>query len=65
VLWEEGGLVKKLRVVRVDSPDGETHYLLQESRILEPSENSKDFDQDEIKKIAKRDAAKPLLIVRK
>jgi hypothetical protein len=54
--------VKKIRAIEVDSPDGETHYVLEEFPILEPSENSRDFDQDEIKRITKKDAAKPLLI---
>jgi hypothetical protein len=54
--------VKKLRVVRVDSPDGNIHYLLQESWISKASKNGTNFDIAEIKKITKKDAAKPLLI---
>jgi hypothetical protein len=56
------GPIKKLRVVRVDSPDGEIHYVLQESPILERSENAKDVDEVKVKKITKKEASKPLLL---
>jgi hypothetical protein len=54
--------MKKLRVVRIYSSDGNIHYLLQESRIFEASENGTNLDVAEIKKISKKDAAKPLFI---
>jgi hypothetical protein len=56
--------VRKIRITRVVYPDGETHYVLLESLNHENSKNNKIFDQDEIKKISKRDAAKQLLMTR-
>jgi hypothetical protein len=56
--------VRKIRITRVDYPDGETHYVLLESSNQENSKNSKIFDKDGIKKISKLDAAKQLLIAR-
>jgi hypothetical protein len=54
--------VKKFKAVRVNSPDGEAHYILPESLIFDRPEHSKDFDEVEIKKITKKDASKLLLI---
>jgi hypothetical protein len=62
--WEEGGLVKKFKEIRVDSPNGEIHYLLRESSILNRPENAKNFDEVELKKSSKKDASKPLLLTR-
>ena len=56
--------MRKIRITGVDYPDGETHYVLLESSNHENSKNSKIFDQDGIKKISKRDAAKQLLLAR-
>jgi hypothetical protein len=54
--------MKRLRVYRVDSPDGEIHLVLEET---EASENCECFtDMAEIKKISKKEAAKPLDLVR-
>jgi len=56
------GVMKKLRVYRVDSPNGEIHLILEETEV---SENCDCFtDMAEIKKISKKEAAKPLDLVR-
>jgi hypothetical protein len=54
--------VKKYKAVRVASPDGEIHHILQESSILDRPENTENFDEVEIKKISKKDASKTLLL---
>jgi hypothetical protein len=54
--------MKKLKVYRVDSPNGEIHLVLEETEV---SENCECFtDMVEIKKISKKEAAKPLDLVR-
>lgn len=54
--------MKKLAVYRVDSPDGEIHLVLEETRV---SENFECFsDVVEIKKILRKEAAKPLVLFR-
>jgi hypothetical protein len=56
--------LKKLRAVRVDSLDGETHYILRESPILDRSGNAEELGEVKIKKITKREASKPLFLTR-
>lgn len=54
----------KSRVVRERSLNGEIHLILPETRFDENSENEEDFDEAEIRKIMKKEAAKPLLLLR-
>jgi hypothetical protein len=56
--------MKRLRAHRVDSPNGEIHFVLEETQASEHSERFKDFDAVEIKKIARKEAAKPLVLFR-
>jgi hypothetical protein len=60
----EEALMKKLRVSRVDSSDGEIHFILEEFLSLEHSEYFKDSDVAEIKRISRKEAAKPLVLFR-
>jgi hypothetical protein len=54
--------MKRLSVYRVDSPDGEIHLVLEETEV---AENCECFtNMVEIKKISKKEAAKPLDLVR-
>jgi hypothetical protein len=54
--------MKRLKVYRVDSPDGEIHLVLEEPQT---SENCECFtDVAEIKKVSKTEAAKPLILFR-
>jgi hypothetical protein len=56
------GVMKKISVHRVDSPNGEIHLVLEETEV---SENCDCFtDMAEIKKISKKEAAKPLDLFR-
>jgi hypothetical protein len=54
--------MKKLRVHRFDSPDGEIHLVIDENH---GSENCECFtDVVEIKKISRKEADKPLVLLR-
>jgi len=55
---------KKLQVIRKRSSNGEIHLILQEFRLDENGKNAEDFDEDKIRKIMKKEATKPLLILR-
>jgi hypothetical protein len=60
----EDSITKKSRAVRERSSNGEIHFILQEFRLDENRKNAEDFDEDEIRKIMKKEASKPLLILR-
>jgi hypothetical protein len=55
--------VKSLKVHRVDSPDGEIHLVIEETRAFEDSECFADVA--EIKKVTREEAPKPLVLLRK
>jgi hypothetical protein len=56
--------MKRLRACRVDSPNGEIHFVLDEPQASEHSECFKDFDTAEIKRISRKEAAKPIVLFR-
>jgi hypothetical protein len=60
----EDSITKKLQVIRKRSSNGEIHLILQEYRLDENRKNAEDFGEDEIRKIMKKEASKPLLILR-
>jgi hypothetical protein len=62
VKFEVKEKMRKLKVFRVDSPDGEIHLVIKETQSSENSECL--LDMAEIKKIAKKEAAKPLVLFR-
>ena len=52
-------IVKLLRVVTIDPPDDEIHFVLQERHpVSEHSESPNDFAQAEARKIAKKEASR-------
>ena len=56
--------MKPLQVIRVDSNDGDTHYVFLN---LQPSEKNifaQDYDEIEVKKASKMEAIKPLSLKR-
>jgi hypothetical protein len=57
-------VVKNLRVVGTRSIIGEKHYVIQNLDGNENPTNSKDFDEAKIKRIMKKEASKPLLLLR-
>jgi hypothetical protein len=60
----EDSVTKKSHVVRERSSNGEIHLILPESRFNENRKNAEDLDEAEIKKIMRKEASKPLLILR-
>jgi hypothetical protein len=54
----------RLQVIRVDSLDGDTHFVLLETALSEKREGGEDYDEAEVKKASKMDASKPLILVR-
>ena len=56
--------MRRLRARRVDSFDGEIHFVLEEPQASEHSERFKDYDEAEIKKISRKEANKPLVLFR-
>ena len=60
----EGSVTKKSRLVRKQSSNGDLHLIFQGSRFDENRKNAEDLDEAEIKVIMKKEASKPLLILR-
>jgi hypothetical protein len=56
--------MKKLLVVRERSSNGEIHLILQESNFVESRKDDVYLDEAEIRVTMKREASKPLLILR-
>ncbi|MGA2680845.1 MAG: hypothetical protein ABSF44_03490 [Candidatus Bathyarchaeia archaeon] len=56
--------MKHLQVVRVDSEDGDTHYVFLDLQALEKNLYAQDYDEIEVKKASKREASKPLSLKR-
>jgi hypothetical protein len=60
----EDSATKKSRVVRERSSNGEIHLILQDSRFDESGKDAIELDETEIRIIMKKEASKPLLILR-
>ena len=56
--------MKPLQVVRVDSKDGDTHYVFLDLQPPEKNLCSLDYDEIEVKKASKKEASKPLILKR-
>ena len=56
--------MKRLQVIRVDSLNGDTHFVILESQLSEKHDNAEDYDEVEVRKASKRDASKPLILAR-
>lgn len=56
--------MRRLRARKVDSPNGEVHFILEEPQVSEHSEPFRDYDAAEIKKVSRKEAAKPLVLLR-
>ena len=53
--------MKPLQVVRVDSDDGDTHFVFIELESLEKNNCAQNYNEIEVKKASKREASKPLI----
>jgi hypothetical protein len=58
------GVMRRVRARKVDSANGEIHFILEEPQASEHSEHFKDYDVSEIKKASRKEAAKPLVLLR-
>jgi hypothetical protein len=56
--------VKRLKAYRVDSPNGEIHFVLKDAQSSEHTSNLKDSEIAEIKRITRKEAEKPLILLR-
>jgi len=54
----------KSRFVRERSQNGEIHFILPESELDEKWKDAEDFNDSEIRKFMKKEASKPLLLMR-
>lgn len=60
----EDSATRRSRVVKERSSNGEIHLIFQESRFDGNRKNVEDLDEAEIRIIMKKEASKPLLILR-
>ena len=56
--------MSKSRAVREQSQNGEIHLILPELIVDEIEAKAENFDEAEIRKFMKKEAAKPLLLLR-
>jgi hypothetical protein len=54
----------KVKTHRVNSPNGEIHFILKESQSYEHGANLKASEIAKIKKITRKEAEKPLILLR-
>jgi hypothetical protein len=52
------------RVVRKQSLNGEIHLIIPDSIYASTKDTAEDLDENEIRKIMKKEASKPLLLLR-
>jgi hypothetical protein len=56
--------MRRLRARRVDSANGEIHFILEEAQASEHSERFEEYEAAEIKKISRKEANKSLVLFR-
>jgi hypothetical protein len=54
----------RLKAQRVDSSNGEIHFVLEDSQSYEHTSNLKDSEIAEIKRTTRKEAEKPLMLMR-
>jgi hypothetical protein len=60
----EDSKTKKSIVIMKRSSNGEIHFIFQDSKLDENWKDATDLDEAEIRIITKKEASKPLLILR-
>ena len=60
----EDSITKKTHLIRKRSSSGEIHLIFQESGFDEDRKNEENMDEAEIRTLMKKEASKPLLILR-
>ncbi len=61
---EDGKLARPLRVVKIDSKDGESHFVFLDPQLFEKYQDGQDYNEIEVKKASKKEASKPLILMR-
>ena len=56
--------MNRLRVVRVDTRNGDTHFVMLEQNLLEKRRGTRYLDEMEMRRASKREAYKPLALIR-
>jgi len=56
--------MKKLQIVKTRSEDGEVHFILMEIAVDNSFEKRRSVDEAEVREIMKKQAARPLLLLR-
>jgi hypothetical protein len=56
--------MNRLRVVRVDTRNGDTHFVMLEQNLLEKHKGTKYLDEMEMRRASKQEAYKPLILIR-
>ena len=56
--------MKPLQVVRVDSDDGDTHFIFIDLKTSEENNCAQTYNEIQIKQASKREASKPLNLKR-
>jgi hypothetical protein len=57
-------LTRPLRVVRVNSKDGDSHFVFLDPQLFEKYHYGQDYDEIEVKKASKKEASRPLILKR-
>lgn len=57
-------MVKRFDVVRTQSSDGEIHLILTELKLNDALNNTSDLNETKIREIMKKEAQKPLHLIR-
>ena len=57
-------MVRRYSVVETQSPDGEIHLILSDLKLKGGLENARSLNKARIKEIMKREAKKPLHLIR-
>jgi hypothetical protein len=56
--------MKPLQVVRVDSDDGDTHFVFIDLKSSEKNNCAQDYDEVKVKRTSRKEASKPLILKR-
>jgi len=56
--------MKKLQIVKTRSEDGEVHFILMDIAVDNIFEKRRSVDETEVREIMKKQAARPLLLLR-
>lgn len=57
-------MVKRYEIVRTQSSDGEIHLIFSELKLNDASNNRSELDKTQIRQIMKKEAQKPLRLIR-